>query len=33
MEEGVDEDGLGEIVAVVRGLNPKIYLLQAMTGD
>ena len=33
MEEGVDEDGLGEIVAVVRGLNPKIYLLQGMTGD
>ena len=32
-EEGVDEETLREIVAVVRGLNPKIYLLQAMTGD
>jgi hypothetical protein len=32
-EEGVDEDGLREIVAAVRGLNPKIYLLQALTGD
>jgi len=33
MEEGVDEDGLREIIAAVRGLNPKIYLLQALTGD
>jgi hypothetical protein len=33
MEEGVDEDGLREIIAVVRGLNPKIYLLQSLTGD
>ncbi len=33
LEEGVDEDGLREILAVVRGINPKIYLLQAMTGD
>ena len=32
-EEGVDEETLRGIVAVVRGLNPKIYLLQAMTGD
>jgi hypothetical protein len=33
MEEGVVEDGLQEIIATVRGLNPKIYLLQALTGD
>ena len=33
MEEGVDEDDLREIIAAVRGLNPKIYLLQALTGD
>jgi hypothetical protein len=33
MVEGVAEDGLQEIIATVRGLNPKIYLLQALTGD
>ncbi|HEY6874313.1 MAG TPA: hypothetical protein VI298_16430 [Geobacteraceae bacterium] len=33
MEEGVDEGRLREIVACVRGLNPKIYLLQELTGD
>ncbi|AJE02260.1 hypothetical protein [Geobacter pickeringii] len=33
MEEGVDEGGLREIVACVRGLNPKVYLLQELTGD
>ena len=33
MEEGVDADGLLEIIALVKGLNPKIYLLQSMTGD
>jgi hypothetical protein len=32
-EEGVDEDGLREIVACVRDLNPKIYALQKLTGD
>lgn len=33
MEEGVDEDGLRVIVAAIKGLNPKVYLLQALTGD
>ena len=33
IEEGVDEDGLREIITAVQGLNPKIYLLQALTGD
>ncbi len=32
-EEGVDEDRLREIISVVRELNPKIYLLQELTGD
>lgn len=32
-EEGVDETGLREIVACVRELNPKVYLLQELTGD
>jgi len=33
MEEGVDEGRLREIVACVKGLNPKIYILQELTGD
>ena len=33
MEEGVDEGRLREIIAVVREINPKIYLLQELTGD
>lgn len=33
MEEGIDENGLAGIIAAVKGLNPKVYLLQAMTGD
>ncbi len=33
VEEGVDEGGLREIIACVRELNPKIYLLQELTGD
>ena len=33
MEEGVDEETLREIVACVRELNPKVYLLQELTGD
>ncbi len=33
MEEGVDEEGVREIVALVGGLNPKIYLLQQLTGN
>jgi hypothetical protein len=33
MEEGVDEGMLREIVACVRELNPKVYLLQELTGD
>ncbi len=32
-EEGIDEERLREIVACVKGLNPKIYLLQELTGD
>lgn len=31
-EEGVDEEGLKEIVKIVSSLNPKIYLLQELTG-
>ncbi len=33
VEEGVDEERLRAIVACVRGLNPKLYLLQELTGD
>ena len=33
LEEGVDEGRLREIVACVKGLNPKIYILQELTGD
>ncbi len=32
-EEGVDEEGLRQIVACVKGVNPKIYELQKLTGD
>ena len=32
-EEGVDEGTLREIILCVRDLNPKIYLLQELTGD
>ena len=32
-EVGVDAVGLGEIVAIVRDLNPKIFRLQELTGD
>ncbi len=32
-EEGVDEEGLRGIIALVSGLNPKIYLLQELTGN
>ncbi len=32
-EEGVDEAGLKEIVAIVRELNPKVFRLQELTGD
>lgn len=33
MEEGVEEERLREIVLCVKGVNPKVYLLQEMTGD
>lgn len=33
MEEGVDEARLREIVLCVGELNPKIYLLQELTGE
>lgn len=32
-ECGLDEEMLRELVACVRNLNPKLYLLQEMTGD
>jgi hypothetical protein len=32
-ECGLDEERLSEVIAIVAGLNPKLYLLQAMTGD
>ncbi|TLM64735.1 MAG: hypothetical protein FDZ69_11435 [Deltaproteobacteria bacterium] len=32
-ETGVDEAGLRAIVACVAGLNPKVFRLQALTGD
>jgi len=32
-EEGVEEERLREIVACVQGVNPKLYLLQELTGD
>lgn len=32
-ETGVDEAGLMEIVACVKGLNPKLFKLQQLTGD
>lgn len=32
-EEEVDEETLREIIACVRGFNPKIYELQKLTGD
>ena len=33
LEEGVEEERLKEIIACVQGLNPKLYLLQELTGD
>ena len=32
-EEGIDEEGLRQIIACVAGFNPKIYELQRLTGD
>lgn len=32
-EEGVHAERLAEIIAVIRNLNPKLYLLQELTGD
>ena len=32
-ETGVDAEGLKAIVAIVRGINPKVYALQKLTGD
>lgn len=32
-EEGIDEERLREIIACVKELNPKVYLLQELTGD
>ncbi|RNC67732.1 MAG: hypothetical protein ED859_13275 [Desulfuromonadales bacterium] len=33
MEENVHEEALLQIIDCVRGVNPKIYLLQELTGD
>ena len=33
MEEGIDAERLAEIIAIVKGINPKVYLLQELTGD
>lgn len=33
IEEQVDEARLREIIACVSGINPKIYILQELTGD
>lgn len=32
-ETGVDADGLRDIVGCVKDLNPKVFVLQALTGD
>jgi len=32
-ETGIDEAGLREIVECVKGLNPKLFKLQKLTGD
>ena len=32
-ECGLDEERLNEVIAIVAGINPKLYLLQEMTGD
>ena len=32
-ECGLDEERLKEVIGIVVGINPKLYLLQEMTGD
>ena len=32
-ECGLDEERLREVIGIVAGINPKLYLLQEMTGD
>ncbi len=32
-EEGLEEQALGQVIEAVKGLNPKIFLLQKLTGD
>jgi hypothetical protein len=32
-ECGLDEERLKEVIKIVAGINPKLYLLQEMTGD
>jgi len=32
-EEGMDEAALSDVIACARDLNPKIFLLQKLTGD
>ncbi len=32
-EEGVDVERLKELIAIVSEINPKVYLLQELTGD
>jgi hypothetical protein len=32
-ECGLDEERLKEVISIVAGINPKLFLLQEMTGD
>ena len=32
-ECGLDEERLKEVIGIVAGINPKLFLLQEMTGD
>ena len=32
-ECGLDEERLKKVIGIVAGINPKLYLLQEMTGD
>jgi hypothetical protein len=32
-ENGIDEDGLNQIISCVKELNPKLFKLQKLTGD
>jgi hypothetical protein len=32
-ETGVDRDGLERLITIIRSINPKLFILQRMTGD